>query len=180
MSEKQSLYLMSGVNHQLKQKHQHNLMQYQKHRTMKKIFNIAVALLFTSAALILMSMDTKKPKLKGTVWKSIEKEFVADAGNMTITQTLEFTSGKEVTVTTNRVMPPHHAMRKNPDGTVSTIPGWESSDSKKGTYKFKSNMLTITFEDGYHLIFLYRDEKFVAPSARSPQKTQEFTLQSGI
>ena len=92
----------------------------------------------------------------------------------------EFTSGKEVTVTTNRVMPPHPAMRKNPDGTVSTIPGWESSDSKKGTYKFKSNMLTITLEDGYHLIFLYRDEKFVAPSARSPQKTQEFTLQSGI
>lgn len=147
---------------------------------MKKIFNIAVALLFTSAALILMSMDTKKPKLKGTVWKSIEKEFVADAGNMTITQTLEFTSGKEVTVTTNRVMPPHHAMRKNPDGTVSTIPGWESSDSKKGTYKFKSNMLTITLENGHNLHFFYRDEKFIAPSASRSGKMQEFTLQSDI
>ncbi len=147
---------------------------------MKKIFNIAVALLFTSAALILMSMDTKKPKLKGTVWKSIEKEFVADAGNMTVTQTLEFTSGKEVTVTTNRVMPPHHAMRKNPDGTVSTIPGWESSDSKKGTYKFKSNMLTITLENGHNLHFFYRDEKFIAPSASRSGKMQEFTLQSDI
>lgn len=147
---------------------------------MKKIFNIAVALLFTSAALILMSMDTKKPKLKGTVWKSIEKEFVADAGNMTITQTLEFTSGKEVTVTTTRVMPSHPAMRKNPDGTVSTIPGWESSDSKKGTYKFKSNMLTITLENGHNLHFFYRDEKFIAPSASRSGKMQEFTLQSDI
>lgn len=147
---------------------------------MKKIFNIAVALLFTSAALILMSMDTKKPKLKGTVWKSIEKEFVADAGNMTITQTLEFTSGKEVTITTTRVMPSHHAMRKNPDGTVSTIPGWESSDSKKGTYKFKSNMLTITLENGHNLHFFYRDEKFIAPSASRSGKMQEFTLQSDI
>lgn len=147
---------------------------------MKKIFNIAVALLFTSAALILMSMDTKKPKLKGTVWKSIEKEFVADAGTMTITQTLEFTSGKEVTVTTTRVMPSHPAMRKNPDGTVSTIPGWESSDSKKGTYKFKSNMLTITLENGHNLHFFYRDEKFIAPSASRSGKMQEFTLQSDI
>ncbi len=147
---------------------------------MKKIFNIAVALLFTSAALILMSMDTKKPKLKGTVWKSIEKEFVADAGNMTVTQTLEFTSGKEVTITTTRVMPSHPAMRKNPDGTVSTIPGWESSDSKKGTYKFKSNMLTITLENGHNLHFFYRDEKFIAPSASRSGKMQEFTLQSGI
>lgn len=147
---------------------------------MKKIFNIAVALLFTSAALILMSMDTKKPKLKGTVWKSIEKEFVADAGTMTITQTLEFTSGKEVTITTTRVMPSHPAMRKNPDGTVSTIPGWESSDSKKGTYKFKSNMLTITLENGHNLHFFYRDEKFIAPSASRSGKMQEFTLQSDI
>lgn len=147
---------------------------------MKKIFNIAVALLFTSAALILMSMDTKKPKLKGTVWKSIEKEFVADAGNMTITQTLEFTSGKEVTITTTRVMPSHPAMRKNPDGTVSTIPGWESSDSKKGTYKFKSNMLTITLENGHNLHFFYRNEKFIAPSASRSGKMQEFTLQSDI
>ncbi len=144
---------------------------------MKKICHIAVALLLSFAALILMSMDAKKPKLKGTVWKSVEKEFVADAGTMTTTMTLEFTSAKEVTVTTTSVMPPHPAMRMNPDGTVPTNPGWESSDSKKGTYNFKRGMLTLVLEDGWVLYYHYRDGKLVAPSNRRPGETQEFTLQ---
>lgn len=126
-----------------------------------KYGSLIVLLLLVGGSILFLSMDRKKPKFSGTKWQCVEKMFVADAGYETTTLTLEFTSSKDVVVSRNTFMPPYPSMRMSPDGTVSREPGWESSDSKKGTYRFKRNILTIKYEDGSEDIFDYRDGKLV-------------------
>lgn len=95
------------------------------------------------------SVMCKNPVLKKSKWTAVLKEFVADAGTMTITHTLEFTSAKEVRISEKTNMPSYPAMYMNPDGTVDTIPGWSSEKSETGTYKLRRGKLTIiTTEDG--------------------------------
>ena len=108
----------------------------------------------------------KKPVLKKTTWTATQEMFVADAGTMTITHTLEFVSAKEVKIKEVRVMPSYPAMRMNPDGTVDTIPGWTSEHEESGTYLLENGILTVKREDGRErLYFLQSDGTFTTTSS---------------
>lgn len=103
----------------------------------------------------------KNPVLKGTKWAAVEEMFVADAGTMTITQTLEFTSAKDVLIKESTYLPSHPAMYMNPDGTVDRIPASSSEREVVGTYKFRRDVLTVTLEDGTVIEFTYMGDTFV-------------------
>ena len=105
-------------------------------------------LLLLGCFIVSCSAMGKTPVLKNTKWKAIQEEFVADAGTLTITHTLEFGPGNDVLVTENTHMPSYPAMYMNPDGTIDTMPGWSSENSKNGTYEIRRNTLVITTEDG--------------------------------
>ena len=123
---------------------------------------LTVLLLLVGASLLFMSMDGKKLKLKGTKWQYVEKMFVADAGTETTTYTLEFTTDKDVVKTRRTYMPPHPAMYMDANGEVPTQPGWESSSTKKGTYRVKRNTVTVTLEDGHTDIYDFTDGNLVS------------------
>ena len=144
-----------------------------------KYGSLIVLLLVAGASILFISMDTKKPKLKGTTWKCVESMFVADAGNERITYTLEFTSDRDVVYKRESYMPPFPSMRMNADGTVSTEPGWSSESSDKGTYKFKRKTLTITFENGSTDIFEWKDGKLVSLRRSISGELREFSLAEG-
>lgn len=93
-------------------------------------------------------MNAKEPVFKNTEWVFIEKMFVADAGTMTITHTLKFTSGKDVEIGWKSYMPAHPQMYRNPDGTVDKVPASENEAVEKGTYVYKKGKLTVTTEEG--------------------------------
>ncbi|MBQ9660785.1 MAG: hypothetical protein IJV37_05920 [Bacteroidales bacterium] len=124
----------------------------------------------------------KNPVLKGTRWTAVQEMFVADAGTMTITHTLEFTSDKEVLVGYSSYMPAHPAMYMNPDGTVDTIPAHSSENTEAATYVYRRGKLTITSADGLSSEYVFqKDGTFVreepwgeklvfSPSIRSGQK----------
>ena len=107
-----------------------------------------LGLLFLGCIIVSCSAMGKTPVFKNTKWTAIQEEFVADAGTMTITHTLEFTSAKDVVVSEKTRMPSYPAMYVNPDGTIDTMPGWSSEYSKQGTYEIKRDTLIITTEDG--------------------------------
>ena len=113
--------------------------------------------------------------LAGTQWQFVEKIFVADAGTMTITHTLSFTSDKEVTLTVENHMPSYPAMYVNPDGTIDRIPGSHSVTEKKGTWSLRRKVLTITFEDGSEEVYDYTDGKIVSLRRTLSGETIEFT-----
>ena len=115
---------------------------------------LVLAALFIGGAFPAMG---KKPVLKNSTWKAVQEEFVADAGTMTITHTLEFTSAKDVLVKEETHMPSHPAMYMNPDGTVDRIPGWSSENSQAGTYTFRRGILTVMLEDGSRKDYTFRD-----------------------
>lgn len=100
----------------------------------------------------------KNPVLKGTKWIAVEKTFVADAGTMTITHTLEFTTAKDVVVRERSYLPEHPAMYMNADGTVSRIPASESESEFAGKYKYRRGILTITEEDGSDELYFYKKD----------------------
>lgn len=104
------------------------------------------------------SVMGKNPVLKGTKWTAVQEIFVADAGTMTITHTLEFTSAKEVRVKEASHMPSYPAMYVNPDGTIDTIPGHSSESEYVGSYQFVAGALVITKEDGHKEIFHYTED----------------------
>ena len=110
----------------------------------RRIVLIALA----AALLSCCVMNAKEPVFKNTEWVFIEKMFVADAGTMTITHSLKFTSDKDVEVGWKSYMPAHPQMYMNPDGTVDTVPASESEAVEKGTYVYKKGKMTVTFEDG--------------------------------
>ena len=119
-------------------------------------------LLIVGACVVFMSMDRKKLKLNGTKWQYVEKMFVADAGTETTTYTLEFTTDKDVVKTRRTFMPPHPAMYMDANGEVPTVPGWESSSTKKGTYRVKRNVVSVTLEDGFTEMYDYKDGNLVS------------------
>ena len=119
-------------------------------------------MLIFGASLVFMSMDGKKLKLKGTKWQYVEKMFVADAGTETTTYTLEFITDKDVVKTRRTYMPPHPAMYMDANGEVPTQPGWESSSTKKGTYRVKRNVVSVTLEDGFTEMYDYKDGNLVS------------------
>ena len=116
----------------------------------------------------------KNPVLKGSKWTAVQKEFVADAGTMTITHTLEFTSGKDVLVKVSTYLPSHPAMYMNADGTVDRIPASSSEREYAGTYKIRRGILTITEEDGSQEHYIYNDDDTFTGHA-FPGETLSFT-----
>ena len=102
----------------------------------------------------------KNPVLKGTKWAAVQEMFVADAGTMTITHTLEFVSGKEVRIHEKSYLPSHPAMYMNPDGTVDRIPASSSERSEAGTYSYRRGKLLITTEDGVLTEYTFRNGTF--------------------
>lgn len=121
-----------------------------------KLLHVFVLIvLFISSSFMAMG---KNPVLKNSKWTAVQEIFVADAGTMTITHTLEFTSGKEVKILEKSHMPDHPAMYMNPDGTVDRIPGYTSESSEAGTYSYRRGILTITTEDGNEALYFYQKD----------------------
>ena len=100
----------------------------------------------------------KNPVLKGSKWTAVQKVFVADAGTMTITHTLEFTSGKDVLIKESTYPPSHPAMYMTADGTVDRIPASSSENESVGTYKIRRGILTVKEEDGREKLYFYNDD----------------------
>lgn len=118
----------------------------------EETFNIFIMKSFGIVALAVAILSCSVMKgpgaLKNTTWEYIEEMFVADAGTMTITHTLEFTSANEVKVGWMSYMPAHPAMYMNRDGSVDTIPASHSEMVNKGTYTVGKDKVTITLENG--------------------------------
>lgn len=114
-------------------------------RTVRSAFFIVIMSFLLPAC---FSLQAKKPSLKGTCWTGEHKMFVADAGTMTETYTLEFISGKECILTNSWVLPAHPAMYMNADGTVDTIPESRSESSSRATWRYRRGEIILTFEDG--------------------------------
>ena len=117
------------------------------------------------AALLIIStscsiMCNQKPSLRDTRWVAEYQEFVADAGNATVTLTLTFPSGKDFTMAQDFVMPPYPAMYMNPDGTVDMNPGHSSHFDESGTYRYDGRTLKLTFSDGTKMELTLRKDSF--------------------
>ena len=106
-------------------------------------------------------MCFRKTSLKNTKWTAQYNEFVADAGNETVTLILEFTSAKEFRLETVSIMPPYPAMYMNQDGTVDTMPGWQHNMVQEGHYKLSDGMLTLTTDDDTVMHMICRDGKLL-------------------
>ena len=119
--------------------------------TKQSLLHVFVLIVFILSSSL--SAMGKNPVLKNTKWTAVEEMFVADAGTMTITHTLEFISNKEVRIHEKSVLPPYPAMYMNPDGTIDTMPGHTSERSETGTYRFRRGILTITTENGLELTY---------------------------
>ena len=114
---------------------------------------VLIVLCFTS-----FTAMCKNPVLKNTKWTAVQEMFVADAGTMTTTITLEFISDKEVRVHEKSYLPPYPAMYMNPDGTIDTIEGWTNERETKCTYSYKKGILTLTEEDGDSRVYFYQSD----------------------
>ena len=119
---------------------------------------VVLIILFIGSACSVMA---GKPVLKNSTWTAVQKMFVADAGTMTITHTLEFLSGKEVRIHEKSHLPSHPAMYMNPDGTVDRIPASSSERSEAGTYSYRRGRLTVTTEDGLQTVYTFLGGNFV-------------------
>ena len=112
----------------------------------------------TAALLCLAcSVMNKKPNLKSTVWKCEYQEFVADAGNESVTVTLNFVSDKDYVLEYRAVMPSYPAMYMNPDGTVDKMPGYSREYSTKGTYSIDQGIVTLTDKEGSKTLRMVSD-----------------------
>lgn len=134
-----------------------------------KILLTALLVAIAVLGLSLLRAEAKRPSFRNSTWICQQKEFVADVGNMTITFTLRFLSGKKCVLERDAVTPSHPAMRMNPDGTVDTIPGSRSTTESRGTWKYRGDTLTITFEDGTTMSLNY-----------SPQAPNRLLSRNGI
>lgn len=122
---------------------------------------VLIVLCFTS-----FTAMCKNPVLKNTKWTAVQEMFVADAGTMTTTITLEFGSAKDVVIREKTVMPSHPAMYMNPDGTIDTIEGWTNERETKCTCSYKKGILTLTEEDGDSRVYFYQsDGTFTFPDS---------------
>lgn len=122
--------------------------------------------LWTIVALFCFSCtgtQAKNPVFKNTRWVCVQEHFVADAGTLTETYTLEFTSGKECLWKDSWILPAHPAMYMNRNGTVDTIPVSGSEKVSRATWRFSRNKLTLQFEDGSTKVFLYEDGRLSGP-----------------
>ena len=140
---------------------------------------ILIAFLVLGAALLVLSftvIDGKKPKLKNTKWQGVEEMFVADAGTMTITHTLAFTSDKDVIVTHESYMPSYPAMYMNADGSVDMIPARSSSSSDTCTYKVKGKKVVITDKEGDETVYVVKGNNVFSLVTSNPLTNEELVF----
>ena len=133
---------------------------------MKKTKTILILLLVVGVAFLALSltvMETKKPKLKGTKWQCVEKMFVADAGTMTITHTIEFTTKKDAIIHHASYLPAHPAMYMNSDGTVDRVPARSSEYADTCTYEVMAKVMSIILKEknGHKTVYLYDGDKLI-------------------
>ena len=121
----------------------------------KKLLPVLLVCLFMLTSL---PAYCRKPVLKKTRWTALQEMFVADAGTMTITYTLDFISKKEVRIKEESFLPAHPAMYMNPDGTVDRIPARSSESEEAGIYRVRRGILTITTEDGLRQEYTIRED----------------------
>ena len=100
--------------------------------------------------LIAMCLILSKGKadFRGSRWTAGYEEFVADVGTATVTMVLEFTSGKDFTLSEEYSMPAHPATYVNPDGSVDVIPGRRSRSESTGTYSCRGRVLVLSMDNG--------------------------------
>lgn len=134
-----------------------------------KILLAALLVAISFLGLSLFRAEAKRPSFRNSTWICQQEEFLADVGNMTTTFTLRFLSGKKCIFQREVVIPSHKAMRMNPDGTVDTIPESKSTTENGGTWKYRGDTLTITFEDGTTMSLNY-----------SPQAPNRLLSRNGI
>lgn len=122
---------------------------------MKKMLLLLCLILISSCA----AMCIKKPNFKNTRWVAVYQIFVADAGNETHTETLEFTSSKTYRKMSEWNLPPYPAMYRNADGTIDTMPGHSSSFEEEGTWSYHNGKVTLKSKDGGEMVLEYKDGK---------------------
>ena len=140
--------------------------------------SILILLVSALAAVSCISCSAARARkncYRNTTWKCVYEEFLADAGTMTITVTLEFVSAKEYVMKNVAYMPPYPAMYMNPDGSVDMNPGFSSEHSSTGTYKVGRNEITLTEEDGGTKTLILLSGKLVSDdlSYQHPEFTRE-------
>ena len=130
-----------------------------------RTLSAAARLSMMAAALFLLSscsvMCHKKTTLRDTQWIAGYNEFVADVGTADVVLTLQFTSGKDFTLTEEFVMPSHPATYVNPDGSVDKIPGHTSRSSSSGTYRDAVKTIVLTRQDSPRMVLVRQGDTFV-------------------
>ena len=117
------------------------------------------------AALLITSCVTmQKPVFKNTLWRGESQMFVADAGILTETYTLEFTSDKQCLWKDAWVLPAHPATYIKEDGSIDMIPESGNETLQEARWQYKRGQLTLTFEDGSSKSFAYKDGHLCCPS----------------
>ena len=136
--------------------------------TNKLVTFVLLSFLICSIPMFGQSLS-KKHSVKGTKWTCRSELFVADAGTMTIIQTIHFVDKKNVKIFTKTSMPAHPASYMLSDGTVPVIEGRESEFEDVGTYTVKCNKIKIqlqkskrefTFKDGCLIENDSQEDKF--------------------
>ncbi|MCR5017823.1 MAG: copper resistance protein NlpE [Bacteroidales bacterium] len=122
---------------------------------MKHILIIVAVVVMCASCSILC----KKNNFRNTTWTCQVEEFVADAGTMTITTNLTFTSAKDYVYETIMYMPAYPSMYMNADGTVDIHPESTSTWTEKGTYTVKGNTIILTSEEGEQYSLQYLNGK---------------------
>lgn len=121
-------------------------------------------------------IDGKKPKLKGTTWRCVEELFVADAGTMTVTHKLTFTTDKDVIMTVEHYMPSYPAMYMNEDGSVDMIPARSSSTSDTCMYKVKDKKVIITTKVNNETVYEIKGRNVFSLVTTSPLTDEEMVF----
>ena len=140
---------------------------------MKRFLLLVTVVLLCASCSILCN---KKLRLKKTTWACSVEEFVADAGTMTVTTTVKFTSAKDFIIETEMYMPAYPSMYMNTDGSHDIIPASSSTWTTQGTYSVKGNDITLTGEDGktyslnYVLGKLHTNDLYYQHLILEPQK----------
>lgn len=131
-------------------------------RTSACFVHVAVAaVIILVIALCMVQCVGRTNDYRGSRWTGGYEEFVADVGTATVTMVLEFTSGKDFTLSEEYSMPAHPATYVNPDGSIDMIPGRGFRSEYTGTYRDRGRVLFLSMEDGTEMELRREDDSLV-------------------
>ena len=130
-------------------------------RTSAPFTRAAVAAAILLVLALCMVQCAGRTDLRGSRWSGGYEEFVADVGTATVTMVLEFTSGKDLTLSEEYSMPAHPATYVNPDGSIDMIPGRGFRSEYTGTYRDRGRVLVLSMEDGTEMELRRQGEALV-------------------